>query len=278
MSVTIDIVEGAQLDHAVGGSTLKRIAYVDGLDNGVPADPAVMIRALAAQGLPQWYQGHPSDPSYTCNRHIVNPSGDSACRIDIYYVRGPASPAASTWLVTESTTGVQEEMSFHPGTGENITVLTDSNQNIAPQLLSIPRATSLLRLTFEGWISRSQVSGPSTPTQTNTDAYNKLVNSVNAAPWRGYDVGYWLFAEWDDSTQDRGFSYTIRASFLNRVTRDWSEYGRLRDPNTGKVIAADPKQLLTLMKTPYYYGVLRIPCVSKVGPYPPTDFIGLFGT
>lgn len=289
MAITIDIVDNASLDNNINGGTMTRTAHVYGLDAGATAgDPATLFRALATAGIPQWHAQYPGFPSFICNRQVITPLDDSSCQVLIYYVSGPGGAPGSTWLVTETTSPMQVTTQIHPANGQTMTMgrlIPNTTAQLPVQVCTFAYDIAVRRLTFEGWVSRSAVPGNSTPTApANTDMFANAVNCVNSVAWRGYDIGYWKFAEWSDQTQDRGFSYTIRASFITKMREDWSQYQLLRSPNNGQIITPDAAAVTALRAQAYAYDWFRNAGggtpnsgIVKAGLYPLTNFSTLFG-
>jgi hypothetical protein len=110
------------------------------------------------------------------------------------------------------------------------------------------------------------------------------------------DKGFWLLTEY--ATQRSRYSgyFTLSAQAQSRVIEDWSECIQLRDKKTGrfvqisKTIDLGDAIIAALMAAPYQYGIVRgTPQpgnndnmtrnvgVARVGPYPSTDFVQIFG-
>jgi hypothetical protein len=299
-TVILDIVEGSELDDGIAASTLKRVAYVHHLDAGaLQGDPSVMLRALVVSGMPQFFDPHPSNANYFCNRRVVRPETDSSCYVDLYYFRGAIQ--GSTWLMTESSTTVSDTTQVHPS-GKQILLQLDTGTGATARtqqwIATTPYPRVVRRITYEGTVigfnipgtANSQppsmvVGGGISPTQVaKKDKYTAAINHVNSAPWQGLGIGYWWFNDWEVRTPDRGASNTIRASFISKVDQDWSTYEVLRDSNMNKFITVDPAAIAALQSQPYAFDVLY-PLVNgkstwgiaKVGNFPLADFIPLFG-
>lgn len=303
--ILIDIVEGAELDNAILGSTLQRIAHITGLDVGAPiGDPSVFIRSLGEAGMPQWYDHHPTDPSFIVNRHVIKPISDSAVVITIYYYRGVV--VLSTWIESESTTTINDTTTIHPnGTPLTITMNIPGVGQIGSQVGPVNKLKSYLarmsyprtirKITFEGSVFGLNLPGapadviiiPGAPGRTKPatrGTYSQAVNSVNSVPWRGYDIGYWWFNEWEIVSPDWGVTSTVRASVLSKMTEDWSEYDILKDTANGKYVF-NTAAVAPLKSLPYTYGVTAGNVggnsnqgIIKVGFYPLIDFFTLFGS
>ena len=84
-------------------------------------------------------------------------------------------------------------------------------------------------------------------------------------------------SEWFDQTQDRGESYTIRASFITKNTEDWSQLAVLRDANNGKIITPNPGDLATFTAMKYQYKCITGDRITYAGLYPTADYATVFG-
>ena len=280
-NVILNLVEGSEYDHAVDGSSYVMAGLATTLDGGVlPGDPTMLFRALDQAGMPKWYDTHPASNQFKCNRHYVRPLSDSVAKVLVYFVAGPAQPPGSTWVVSDSTSLIDDTTQLHPDTGEPLSITWqdpgDPNLKIT-DIATMRYMVPLWRLTFEGWIDRNMVPGTTPTGPPNTAKFANLQGYVNENEWNGLPRGFWQCIEFDDQTQDRGVSYTIRATFATKIRRDWSSWEVLRDTHTGKFVKVRQGDVERLAQRQYEYDVIRDNGILKTGLYPLTDFAAVFG-
>ena len=104
--------------------------------------------------------------------------------------------------------------------------------------------------------------------------------SVNKDPWMGYGTGFWLFSGIEGESYDNGNTYTYRAIFSSRVTRDWSEFDIITDHRGLSITfsTAEKESIRNVIVKQYIYGQNNsADGFLRVGAYPLSDFISLFG-
>lgn len=281
-TVYLDRIEGSQVvKDQQGIQSAVRVAIVDGIDidpnaNDPASDPFILVRALAAQGMPQTLSGHPADGTCQLVRHVIRGMANQQVRVDCIYERpsyGGTIPIG-TWVLNTQTISRPMLVQRNPATLNPIKVIykapgaTNNIVKTASMVMDVPMA----RL-----VARGQFRGLSRPD------WRLSVGCVNQGTWKGLDQGFWLLDElMDDPTQvntgDQTQNlYTYTAVFTTQIYYDWAYYAFYRLPS-GDYVKIDDAQMdvvrnqtYSFVDTPYDFGVTR------VEPYPLANFATIFG-
>lgn len=106
---------------------------------------------------------------------------------------------------------------------------------------------------------------------------------VNNADWMGKPPGYWLLKDYSTDTTNFGY-YTVTASALTRVRKDWSEYSTLYNRTIGKYVDVKPANEAAAISRAYAPGIIwptggddQYSGLVRWGPYSWTSFPAIFG-
>ncbi len=278
-------IEDTLFDNGVDFKRYVRNAIVSNID--VPAsgyDANVLIKSLAAAGLPQLGDLHPSIGNCRVQRHVVRGLASNQCTIAIYYETPQTgafavSPVGTFVLRDASALTTEETQVTYTGAvakGQPLLIkykpTSGSNQQPVSHVASVQHLVPLRVL------SASAVLNSKPP-----DTMLSAIGRVNASWWQGLPEGYWLCAGITSQIQQQNGSlaiYTCEASFITKQARDWSSFVTFKDER-GRVPADISKDDVALLQGYSYGSVLGSPATAngllKCALYDRSDFPSLFG-
>lgn len=267
------------------------------------------------QPFPQLRQAHPTNPNLLNLSVRVVPASDSSAWAYCNY-QIPIYQGASAYIIEDSSSLQSITTNFLPGSRAPIRVGYDSTkdsgieqaaddgdnsiiipQDVVPMSLLRPvrsltvrqiilgRPKYLQKQTgFSDWFNGFAIpSPPGTPPPGFTGAANagvgpaSFVGCVNSYPWLGLPTGYWLLTGFTSRLSKFDNYYETVATAITKNFEDWSEFGILRQKQTGRYVPVSNQELAKARNGGYSYGVQQFQGVVRVGAYPPTDFTGIFG-
>jgi hypothetical protein len=248
-----------------------RRGWIDGLcTEGLPAAEA-FAACVAVAGMPAYQQAYPGPGLSHCvltQRVFESREGDPD-KVDVILIYESWSGMRPvTFILHRETSMVDVVTEIDPASGRPIvTTWVDPNNagTIIARVGQIRYRQSFQRLVAEG------VYYDTPP----ADMINAL-GTVNDATWRGLPKGYWYYARQSDVTRDFGQRYYITLELESWLTKDWSEYNVLRNPQ-GIYAHVDPGMATLLRGQPYQFGMRNINGMTRTGPYPLASFGSIFG-
>ncbi len=279
-------IEGTFLDNSPTFVRCRRNAIVTGIDvNAVGYDPNVMVKALGASGMPQLWDDHPSIANCPVQRHLVRGMAGNQASVEIYYETpqlGISVPTAGSFLIEATTAMVTEQVNLD---GSHLPIVVQYTAQGATgnkkRIANINRLTPMRTLKITG-----SITGVPLP------IFSACVGRVNGVTWQGLGIGFWLCTSFEfQATGSPGtfgsldtIPFTVAATFVSRVYRDWKEYAFFVD-ETGTVpeiifTGAQQQGLAAAMKQTYSFaqsGNGAYNGFATVGFYDLANFFAIFG-
>jgi hypothetical protein len=287
-TVLLDRIEGASLQTSlIAGSTVHarnhtRVAIVKDIAVDASADPNVLVKALAAAGLPQLGDPHPSGDRSILLFHDIRPLANDQAKILMNYgpfggndpnQDGNVSPV---YTLEDGTIGQNITTQFYPNSGYEPIRMGYSTLNIPPKSVNLtyyqPMRTVVL--------TASNLLGDSKWTKS----LRSSVGLVNEKLWLDMPKGYWLFYGFESQisiTTGVGRRYNVRATLVCRNNLDWSFVTFMERPD-GTPIEFKTSDIQTISSPEYSSTQSHIPSgiptggLIRIFPYRTTDFGSIF--
>lgn len=279
--LTLDTIEGAQLQADFTGKYRVRTGTVEGIDVVGNPDSAVLDKALDAQGMPQLGSTDPIYPLTLLSKVGVFPISNDAVRVRLEYA--PINFGATTaYIFTDGTSLVNELTSIHPTAGAVRVGLNKTyNDVIIPdQTLTFDVPRPCRQISINAYLVGQPAQQPNLVGNVNSDTW-----PVGANPLAS---GYWLMSEYKTSLSKWSGWYSLTASAISKTFENWMMRGAIIDPSTGKFVAPSQNGAVAggynaavqqFASIPYAYGVTSAPQLglASVGWFPMTAFAAAFG-
>ncbi|HEV7297936.1 MAG TPA: hypothetical protein VGN72_01120 [Tepidisphaeraceae bacterium] len=278
-TLKIDTVRGSSLEAVDGvGTRLIRTAIVDDIDLASGNDPEALIKVLSVTGMPQLKDALPGQPSMFLRRTIVRPSLTRWRRayVDLEY-SNEFGLIPTAYIVRDDAFLQQVETNLIPGTFVPIRV---NWQNPSEATEKVPADN--ITFSFGIPIRAISISGLA---YGSPNTYQGSVGMVNAGTWAGKAAGHWRLDRYASEINKQEGTYTYNAMAVSRAYGDWSEWGVLRNQQTGRYIPIASADRTAALALAYSYGIIyptATPDTSnkgfvRVGPYQTTNFETIFG-
>jgi hypothetical protein len=279
-TLTIDKVRGASLeqDLSTGFTRVVRAGTVDNIDLASGNDPEALINVLGTSGFPQLNETMPGQPNLTVRRISIQPSLTKLRRVYVTWeYSNDTSLIPTAYLVRDDAFLQEVETNLIPGTFIPIRV---NWQNPSASTDKVPADNVTFR--FGMPIRAVSISGLK---YGSPSGYQSSVGTVNNALWTGRAAGWWRLDRYATEINRVNGTYTYNALAVSRSYGDWSEYGVLRNTQTGRYVDIATADRAAAVALPYAQGIIyptATPSTSnkglvRVGPYYTASFSAIFG-
>lgn len=241
--------QGAELTVTNRGTTRVSVGAITGIQTtGVP-DQLLLENAYGAANMPLLGSAYPNNPQWICRSIRVVPISAYQCRV--YHTHSSTDWGQTLYLIRDSTTLEQVQTQVMPGPDKTpfrirYTDPDNPGNNIVDTLaLGLTKTVRNLDITH---ISYGQ---PPTNIRPN-------VNYVSSATFLGLPLGFWKLTRFESDISVFAGSYQCTSSISTRGSEDWSEYGILRNSQTGRYVDA-ANGMAAAIALPYSYGIIYPP-------------------
>jgi hypothetical protein len=277
ITIEYDKIEGPSLDVELNKFIRVRTGIVKGIDTGGTVSDANVLEAAYDAVINDTQFGDLSPGGHAPLRRMrFDPvASHNMVKFSLMYDTGSfTSPVA--YIYRDSSYLTQATTNMVPGSRKPIRL---SWGNPAASADKVPE--DLLTISYMRPMAKKSV----TALLTGDPDINiqRAVGKVNDGTWANGDAGYWLCTNIDIETRKYTGLYSISVELASKIDEDWSEYGVLFNPKSGKYVKVRDADITTLLGMPYAKG-LQYPGgdatkgIVKVGPYDEADFDFLFGT
>lgn len=282
--LTLDEIKGSELIVGLNGRRV-RTGTISGIDVASDPDPIVLEKALVVAGMPHLGDIMPSSSLRLQQIGLVGIANDTV-KVRLEYSPLLIGDALTSYLLTQGSSSIQEEISIHPVAGPirlGYKKPGDTTYTIKPQtlIMSVPRELRRLNVTA------IQAGDPNDPTVTNKTG---MVNSdVWPATYGSLAKGYWYMNRWEKAISKYSGYFQLTAECVSMVVKNWMMQGVITDPATGKYVAptdasgnltlASKAAILALQSHDYVYDAIYDETVGActVGWFDLTSFASAFG-
>lgn len=282
ITVTLDTVEGAALEMGAQ-SRFARGGFVDGIDVSVSGNKSEALW-LAGEAISAAAAAAPLEASRAgapLSRIFLEPVSDTSAKARIIYESLTGGGPPSTYMIRDSSYMRSLTTNRMPGTHEPI-VCTWEGLAYGSGMPVVNKISDRVEFTIMAPIRTIVVSALiyGRPTEDGEDK----VFHVNHALWPTGDaalnphaVGFWRVDKYETNFAKYSGYYTLEAQATTKIVEDWSETGTLRNAQTGRYVKVDPDDLTALLSPAYSYGITSGNGIVRVGFYPTTNYVSIFG-
>lgn len=289
-TVILDTVSGAQIDAELTKKRRVRTGYVTNisLSSGAP-DALVLekaIDALIANGQSFGTAIDGADPTCVLKRYSMRAMDGyvNAVKFALIYETPDFGGTPSAHIIRNAAVSqIEETNRQEDGSAIKIQWASDSDTfgaNAIKDLASFRVFRPWRMLQVSSLIyGNLEDAGPTGGGNDKAD----FTDYVNNGVWMGKPAGFWLLKDFSTDTTNAGY-YSVTASALTRVRKDWSEWSTLRNPYTGQFVQVKDANESTAQSRAYSPGIIwpkssddQFSGLVRWGPYEWTSFPAIFG-
>jgi hypothetical protein len=293
-TINWDIVDGAYARETADGMEINRPVGVEGLvgdASDVGKNPAVLLEALSAPGMPTRGSPHPKiSDAYLEDRGARSIGAVSACIVDLIYrqrvIAGANHGSASTWSITDAYQ-VSQRITYASADGSKATTvwyLASSGSSISPGDITPPAGARIRTVGVHQYKVHRVITVSGRLTKSDWDSWKRTVRAaagkINADTWGTDTRGTWLFmgptTRFFDRNNNPSSIVYVELTFFNDPDGFYPLIGYIDPQGIHPADAATETEVRSFGGLPPVNGIVRRKGKTLVSVQGETNFSPLF--